>query len=263
MSPPFCERWEYGLCTAHLNCVNLMRMGRKHPPRGAFTRIELLVVLLVLAVLIGVLAPATIQRKRSAQLASCVANLKQVILAELLWVNDDEKMRLSWQIAPNEIGPRWKYLDHGKLFPHLQALSNELATPMILVCPADKRATAKSFADLGDSNLSYFVNLDVYVGGYSGGFLPRDEPRQLTIFGDRNVTNSIGVRGGIVSVTKSNYNSLGWSSKMHNQGNKRSQDLIGNVAYFDGSVETVTATKLQKPFKYDLFGDYTNRLAIP
>ena len=233
--------------------VSLMRMRCQNQRSSAFTRIELLVALLTLAVLIGVLLPAMIRRKSSTQLSTCVVNLKQVILAELLWISDNEKGRVSWQYSTNEKGT-WEYLESGKLSPHLKALSNEVMTPKIFVCAADDREAARSLTTLSDSNVSYFMNMD--PGSYTGP-IPMEKPWRNVIFGDRNVTNSTGSRTRI-SITASNYTSLGWSSRMHNEGRESSQRFRGNVAYADGSVETVTPTNLQKAVMYT-----DTRLALP
>jgi hypothetical protein len=237
-------------------------MACKHHSNAAFTRIELLVVGLILVLLAAVLVPGMIQRKRSAQVVTCINNLKKVALCELLWMNDNAKGQVSWQISTNERGTS-EFVKEGKLFPHLQVLafSNELFTPTILVCPADNRKPAKSFGSLADSNLSYFVNLD--GNPYRGVPFHLDEIRQVVMLGDRNITNGTPPRAGILTIAESNYRSLEWDPRMHNQGRKPSESSIGNVATLDGAVHTMRATNLQRAFEYQVFGDVTNRLAIP
>ncbi len=70
-------------------------------------------------------------------------------------------------------------------YKHLQALSNELSTPLIVRCPADDRRAAKSFVDLTNSRLSYFVG--VYASEHLSASL---------VSGDRNLTNGTQARMG-------------------------------------------------------------------
>ena len=80
----------------------------------------------------------------------------------------------------------------GFVFPHFQVMSNELSTPKILVCPADKNRTfkAKFTSDLRDANLSYFVNVDAVEGTSSS-----------LLCGDRNLTNKPSARSRFVRVS--------------------------------------------------------------
>ena len=45
-------------------------------------------------------------------------------------------------------------------FHHFQVLATELITPKVLLCPADTRRPAATFAVLKDQNLSYFVGVN-------------------------------------------------------------------------------------------------------
>jgi competence protein ComGC len=116
----------------HLTYENLMCMVRKHDWNTAFTRIELLVAVLTLMVLLGILVPPMIQRKRSAQLAACNENLKIVVLGHLLYLNDHEFHAFPGQVSTNK-GGTMEYLDAGQLFKHFEQLSNELVFPKLLV----------------------------------------------------------------------------------------------------------------------------------
>jgi hypothetical protein len=213
----------------------------------AFTRIELIVVVLVLVVSACVLLPQLAHAKRTAQLSHCGKNLNGIILAHLLWVNDRELAALPGQISTND-GGTMEYLQKGELFRHFQSLSNELFDPTlpppfdlrVLVCPSDNRQAGKSFATLANSNLSYFVNGNVSRVSGKGIDFSHYSMSHIAV-GDRNVTSSVWRTGGVAVIDPSQQ--VGWSRSMHNK--RKFKPLGGNVAYLYGSVSNLTSAQLQ------------------
>lgn len=75
------------------------RKAPQHPQVGtrtkrvtAFTLIELLVVIAIIAILAAILFPVFAQAREKARQTSCLSNMKQIILAEMMYTGDYDEM---------------------------------------------------------------------------------------------------------------------------------------------------------------------------
>jgi len=190
--------------------------------KRAFTVLELLILILTLFILVVLFLPMDGRAKAKAVRINCVNNLKQVGLAFRLWSGDhNDHLPMTFYTNSSDV---LKFPDATNVFRYFQVMSNELSTPKILNCPGDDRLPAADFAQLANTNISYFIGLD------------GDETQPVFFLaGDRNLTsNSVPVPTGIFTTQPGA--KLGWTMKMH-QG-------LGNVALCDGSVQELTGAAL-------------------
>jgi prepilin-type N-terminal cleavage/methylation domain-containing protein/prepilin-type processing-associated H-X9-DG protein len=235
----------------------MSRIFRKHKV-GAFTLIELLVVIAIIAILAGMLLPALAKAKAKAQKINCANNLKQVGLSFRQYATDQQD-RFPQSLSTNEGGcSEYVTLANGtgnplNTFWIYVTMSNELAMPKTVVCPADSGRTAISnfygmikYAPAqggGNASVSYFVNLDA------------DETRpQGMLAGDRNmstVSNAttaaaydafFKVEVKLDPKLVANKANAQYYLNFHNTIHQNQ----GNVCLADGSVQPVTGARVRE-----------------
>jgi len=172
------------------------------------TLIEILVVITIILILAVLALPVLQMAKVRSKRAACLSQLRQQGIGFHMFAHDHES-KFPMQVSTNN-GGSLEFLrlasgfggDFYFSFRHYQSLSPELETPKILACPADIRQPAESFADLRNTNISYFVAASA------------DYAQPETILaGDRNITSfSFGSR----SLQRLMADDLpGWTAEMH------------------------------------------------
>jgi hypothetical protein len=86
---------------------------------------------------------------------SCLNNLRQVGLALTLWADANDG-KFPWKVEQSRGGGMPNGTDNAKVNLQFSIVSNELATPHILICPGDaRRVPATNFAQMSLTNVSY------------------------------------------------------------------------------------------------------------
>ena len=215
----------------------------------ALTLTEVLVSVAVVCVLTGVAYLAfhrpkpvhrIVHQNQSSEI-QCVNNLKQIGLAFRIWEGDNgDKLPMR---VPAKKGGAMEPALRGNVAPVFQVMSNELATPKILVCPADAdHLIAENFtAGFDNSTVSYFAGVDA-----------RDDKPAMFVAGDDNFAISgRPVKSGLLLLASNA--PVSWTATRHVNR--------GNIGLADGSVQTTTSSFLRQLLVQT--GVATNRLALP
>ena len=216
-----------------------MKRNRGSRAHVAFTAIDLLIVLAVIAAVTTLILSNLARPHRGARI-QCVSNLKQVGLAFRMWANDHEE-QFPMAVPKDREGAMESALT-GQALSVYQVMEKELNTPKTLHCPNDsKRERAVGFEALATKHLSYLVGLDATVTN-----------TQSILGADRNVSvNGSQLRLGLAVVA--DHRQVGWSKTIHKEQ--------GNILLGDGSAAQTTAHLLQRQFESS--GITINRFVVP
>ena len=208
-----------------------MKQGKPNILDRAFTLVELLVVISIIAILAALLLPALSRAKAKAHRVNCLSNLRQATLGFLLW-SEDHGDKFPWMVGVNEGGSQGMSIEACYQF---LPLAGEIPSPRVLSCPSDKAVTAKAtwieFATNAYLSLSYFA-----------GICANERTPGSLLVGDRNLgglsplsecTNATGMfASGIRGSTF-------WGRQIGVHG------AVGNVAFADGSAHQLSTFALQ------------------
>ena len=201
--------------------------------RRAFTLVELLVVIGIIALLIAILMPALARAKEAANRTKCASNLRQLTMAAMLYAADDKTGVYIWYDgsgAGDDLSPLWpKYLKSLQITvcPSTQNVvrSNVLDAAKV---PVD----LKVHKDAGDGSggHSYEGREMMWPGTWPDGKVVPASPRMLKT--SRNVRRTSEVCLLMDGDDAKGGGTNNWPDKQNNHG------AAGvNVSYLDGHVE--------------------------
>jgi len=209
---------------------------------SAFTRIELFVVIVVIAVLVAMLLPGLPPRRQSysRMIGNCLNNLKEIGTGYRLWAGDNGGF-----VPPQQTVSKggWEDLltnaNQGAIcWTNYALMGNQMGqSPRLVVCPSDERKPAATYTNNFDNtHLSYFVGVsanDTYPQSIAGGdrhLGPGTVPDSHYGFSPKNGNGNdvaIPITGPV-----------SWSLKMHSAGNPAGS---GNILFGDGSGQHISS----------------------
>jgi prepilin-type processing-associated H-X9-DG protein len=218
-----------------------MKPRFSNQPTNALTLVEVLVVIAVLVVAVALILPVLAKANRKISKIGCVNDLKQVGIAFRLWEGDNND-KYPMEVSVKN-GGAMELIVTGNVAACFQVMSNEVNTPKILLCPEDtRRVLATNWSTLNNSNISYFVGLDV----------TNDTNLKMLLSGDDNFAiGGVPVKSGVLQLLVNT--PVTWTKGRHK--------LYGNIGLADGSVQQLTTDGLRQALQQT--GVATNRLAIP
>ena len=155
-----------------------MKIGRKHQLR-AFTLVELLVVIAVIAILAAILLPVLDKGKQRSQTADCLNNMKQLQLCYRMYVDDNNDylppneampdLDVSWVLGDAQTDVTTTNIQNGLIFQYSHQIK-------IYVCPANKLMIPGG--DGGNVPQTRTCSVDFVLGGYTPPALPAGGPAE-------------------------------------------------------------------------------------
>jgi prepilin-type N-terminal cleavage/methylation domain-containing protein len=151
-----------------LNHTQAMKSTQTSGRVGAFTLIEMLCVIAIIAVLAALLLPSFSRAKARAKRIECVSNLSENGLAFQMFANDhggkftthvstNDGGSLEFVTAGYQIVGRRFYFSYQHFRPLVE---NQLTTPNVFACPAElQRWPATNFSQFNNRSLSYAIGL--------------------------------------------------------------------------------------------------------
>jgi prepilin-type N-terminal cleavage/methylation domain-containing protein/prepilin-type processing-associated H-X9-DG protein len=213
--------------------------------RGAFTLVELLVAIAIVAVIAALLLPALSRSKLSAQRAQCVSNIRQLALASQMYWDDNGNACFLWQLGPTNGGRLYWFgwlqdgaegqraydATQGPLYPYLKGHN-------VGICPALNYSLSQFKLKATGAAYGYGYNRFLSTSGGQPVIKINkvQHPAEIALFADAAQVNDFQAPASITNPMLEEWYYVDTTVDYPNGHFRHSR--LANVAFCDGHIGT-------------------------